>query len=245
MLYIRTVFRLLGFFLVTLTAALVGLLFKVLGAKLPLIFRVYLAWKKSILFVLNIRVSTEGEAPTEPGIIMANHRSYVDVALTPSNKPFVIVAKKSVGSWPLVGWGGKAISTIWVDRDSKDSRQETRRQMKDRLEKGGSVLVFPEGTTSVGPGILELKPGMFHTCAQGGFTIHPFAIEYENPKIAWVGDDLFLPHFVRHFGKPRIRVKVKYGPSLTNGDGDVLKEKTAEWLEKTTLEMRREWDEKA
>lgn len=240
--YIRTAYRILFFALFSFLAALIAMIMKTFGAKHVQVFQAYNAWKKSILWLMNIQVIEEGEPIKEPGILMANHRSYVDVAITPSLVPYVIVAKKSVKSWPIIGFGGKSISTIWVDRSSKESRQETREQMRNRLKNGGSVLVFPEGTTDAGPGLLELKPGMFHTCADGGFPIHPFAIEYENINIAWVGDDLFIPHFVKHFGGRRVRVRVRYGPTLKGSDGDKLREETYNWLDTNLREMRKEWD---
>lgn len=242
MLYIRTFYRLIGFIVITFWAAVVGILLKVFGAKHATVFKVYNAWKGAILFVMQIKVEEVGEAPITPGIIMANHRSYVDVALTPSQIPFVIVAKKSVRSWPLVGLGADAIRTIWVNRESKDSRAETRASMRDRLENGGSVLVFPEGTTEKGPGLLDLKPGMFHVCADGGFPIHPMAIEYEDQDIAWVGDDLFIPHFIKHFGQAKVKVKVKYGPQLSGSDGEALRLQTYDWLDKSLRELREQWD---
>lgn len=242
MLYIRTLYRLIGFIIITFLAAFIGILLKLFGAKHQSIFKVYNAWKGSILTVMNIKVEQEGSAPDSPGIIMANHRSYVDVAVTPAKIPFVIVAKKSVRSWPLVGLGADAIRTIWVDRESKDSRAETRASMRDRLENGGSVLIFPEGTTDKGPGLLELKPGMFHVCAEGDFPVYPMAIEYQDQDIAWVGDDLFIPHFIKHFGQARVRVKVRYGPMQKGNDGEELRLKTYEWLDKNLRDMRSAWD---
>lgn len=242
MLYIRTFYRLIGFIIVTFWAAVIGILLKLIGAKHATIFKVYNAWKGSLLFIIQIKVEEVGEAPTSPGIIMSNHRSYVDIALTPAKVPFVIVAKSSVRSWPLVGLGGDAIRTIWVNRENKDSRSETRASMRDRLEKGGSVLIFPEGTTSKGPSILDLKPGMFHVCAEGNFPIHPMAIEYEDQDIAWVGNDLFIPHFIRHFGQAKVRVKVKYGPVLAGKDGEVLRAQTHDWLHTNLMDLRSQWD---
>ncbi|MCB0736956.1 MAG: 1-acyl-sn-glycerol-3-phosphate acyltransferase [Bacteroidetes bacterium] len=180
--------------------------------------------------------------PTTPGILMGNHRSYIDIALTPSKIPFVIVAKRQVRSWPIIGWGGRAIGTIWVQRESKESRHETRESIKDRLSKGGSVLIYPEGTTFKGPGILDLKPKMFETCAENGFPIHPFALEYKDRDFAWIDDDLFMPHFVKHFGKPAVHVKVKYGQIITGTNGEQLMEKVHDWMDQTVREMRADWD---
>ena len=245
MLYVRTAYRLIGFIFITLTAAVLGILFKLMRFRHNTIFRFYLFWKRGILWVMNIQVQEEGTVPSTPGVIMANHRSYVDIAVTPSIIPFVIVAKKSVRSWPLVGLGGDAIRTIWVDRESKDSRTKTREKMNYRLGKGGSVLIYPEGTTSKGPGLLDLKPGMFHTCADGNFPIYPMAIEYEDQDIAWVGDDLFIPHFISHFGQKRVRVKVRYGEPILESTGEELRIQTYNWLSTSLNEMRQEWDEQS
>ncbi|MBI3141655.1 MAG: 1-acyl-sn-glycerol-3-phosphate acyltransferase [Bacteroidetes bacterium] len=240
--YVRTCYRLLGFVVVTLWAGSTGIVLKLFGASHERVFLVYNSWKWLITRIMNIQVQEEGIVPLAPGIIMANHRSYIDVALTPSAKPFVIVAKKSVKRWPLVGLGGKAMRTIWVDRDQKESRSLTRMAMKDILKTGGSVLIFPEGTTDTGPGLLEPKQGMFHVCAEGRFPIHPLAIEYDDPNLAWVGNDLFIPHFIKHFGRKSIRVKLRFGPSITGGDGQELLEKTYYWLNRNLREMRLEWD---
>lgn len=242
MLYIRTVYRLIGFLAITLLAALLGILFKLMRFRHRTIFNFYLFWKRGVLWLMNIQVEEVGTKPNTPGVIMANHRSYVDIAITPSDIPFVIVAKKSVRSWPLVGLGGDAIRTIWVDRERKDSRIKTREKMNYRLGKGGSVLIYPEGTTSKGPGLLDLKPGMFHTCADGDFPIYPMAIEYEDQDIAWVGDDLFIPHFIRHFGQKRVRVKVRYGSAISGKEGETLRLQTYDWLNTALSEMRSEWD---
>jgi len=142
----------------------------------------------------------------------------------------------------LVGTGGNAMRTIWVNRESKNSRQETREAMKERLAQGGSVMVFPEGTTHRGPGVLPLKPGMFYVCADGGFPIYPMAIEYEDNRIAWVDDELFIPHFIQHFGKRRIKVKVRYGDVMYNNDGEAFRQDVNDWMDNATKEMRAEWD---
>ena len=95
-------------------------------------------------FVLNVKITVVGEVPTQPAIIMANHRSYVDVLALISKVPAVFVAKASVKKWPLIGWGGNALDTLWVERSDKDSRRKTRKQLKNRLEANKSVVIFPD-----------------------------------------------------------------------------------------------------
>ncbi len=239
---LRVVFRFFLFVFGSLWYTFWALLPKLLGMDFKYSYRAYVAWKKLMIWGLNIKVELEGPKPTTAGVIMANHRSYVDVLFIDSETPVVFVAKKSVSKWPIVGWGGKALSTVWVERSSKTSRQKTREQLTQRLEEGISVVVFPEGTTHRGPETLAFKPGMFNTVASAQLPVYALAIEYENPKIAWVDDDLFLPHFFEIFGQKAIRVKLRFSQPLLHSDGTALKEQTQDWINQQLLVFRSEWD---
>lgn len=221
---------------------LYAMLVRLFGGSHRKVYAVYLFWVKLTHFTLNIKMEVEGDVPSEPGIIMANHRSYFDVAIVRSLNPCVFVAKSSVRSWPIIGFGADAMRTVWVNRNSKESRQKTRAQLKQRLEEGLSVILFPEGTTTIGPDIAPYKPGMFFTVAEGEFNLYAVAIEYEDPSIAWVDKDLFVPHFFKIFGKKKIRVKVAFSQTMRNSDGEMLREEVETWTRNKVLEFRNQWD---
>lgn len=239
---IRVIIRLILFLLISLICALAALFMRAFGVPHSVVFRVYNAWKGMMFRVLGVRVEWSGDVPQEPAILMANHRSYVDVLMFSSAIPVVFVAKASVRRWPIIGWGADGLRTVWVDRKSQESRRKTREQLRLRLADGKSVVIFPEGTTHRGPEILELKPGMFHTCAEGGFPIVPVAIEYEDPTISWTGKELFLPHFLQQFSKPHIHVRVKYGDPVSGSDGEQLRQQVAHWMTEQINTFRMEWD---
>ena len=184
-----------------------------------------------VRWLLNIKVKYIGNTPSEKAVIMSNHRSYIDVILMPSNIPYVVVAKKQVRSWPVIGRAAAAIGTIFVDRDNRESRKLTRSEIKKRLEEGMSVLIYPEGTTFEGPGILPFKPGMFETCASAGFPVIPVAVEYHNKSMAWIGDDTFVPHFLRAFGNWKVELTISIGPVLRSTDGEGLRTQTWNWVD--------------
>lgn len=233
-------FRLLAFALIALTATF----FIYLGR----LFRLGTAWSfyffnlaiKSIRFVLNIRVKYHGKPPREPGLILSNHRSYIDIVLIPSKTPYVIVAKKEVSRWPVIGLAAKAIKVIFVDRDSAQNRKKVREQIINRLKEGLSVLIYPEGTTFEGPGILPLKPGMFRVAANEGLKIFPVAIEFKEKDMAWIGDDTFLPHFFKAFARWRVDVDVSFGPPVSGSDENQIREETFRWIDGETRRLARQ-----
>ena len=55
--------------------------------------------------------------------------------------PLVFVAKAEVKRWPIIGWGGNAVRTIWVDRSSPESRKATRVEVKKRIEDALSAII--------------------------------------------------------------------------------------------------------
>ena len=96
-----------------------------------------------------------------PGLIIANHRSYLDVLFIPTNKFFTIVGKVEIRSWPLIGWAGRALGVIWVKRESKSSRSQTKQTITEAVKRGNTVVLFPEGTSSEGPLLMPVHQVCF------------------------------------------------------------------------------------
>ena len=192
--------------------------------------------------VMGMRIRWDGDLPEKPCVLMGNHRSYVDAILFPVEFPVVYVARVETKSWPIIGWGATLIGTIWVDRNNKSSRKQTRETVRQRLADGMGLVIFPEGTTHKGPELLDYRPGMFYTCAEEGFAITPVAIEYANPNIAWVGNDLFIPHAFEHFGAKHIDIAVRFGPRMVSRDAESLRKQVRDWTEANCLELRAQFD---
>jgi 1-acyl-sn-glycerol-3-phosphate acyltransferase len=239
---LRAFVRLLLFPSLTFLFVVVTLLMRLIRLPHRYVYTVFRMWRRTMRFVLQIKVIVEGQPPANSAVIMANHRSYLDVVMLHSRTPMVFVAKHSVRRWPIIGWGGDAMKTIWVNRDSADSRKQTRAKIRKRLNQGLSVTVFPEGTTAIGPEVLEFKPGIFHAVAGNDIPIVPVAIEYKNQNMAWVGQDKFIPHFLREFGARHTLVKVCYGTPRSGDNGEVLRNEIHGWISAQCLRYRGEWE---
>lgn len=228
---IRAAFRIIAFAIITLTATFFIYLGRLFGAGNKWSFFFFNWAISAIRAVLNIRVKYHGNPPSGSGLILSNHRSYIDIVLIPSETPYVIVAKKEVSKWPVIGLAAKAVQVIFVNRQDAQNRRKVRDQILNRIKRGFSVLIYPEGTTFQGPGILPFKPGMFGVAASEKITIYPVAIEFKEKDMAWIGDDTFIPHFFRAFSRRRIDVDVSFGPPISGDDADKLREKTFSWID--------------
>lgn len=200
-------------------------------------------WGAGLMKILNVQMKVEGDIPQIPVLFVPNHRSYIDAGMISSLFHNSFVIKLEVSKWPLMGWATRNSGHIFVQRESVESRLETRNKVKERIIGGNSVAVFVEGTTFEGPGCLTFKPGMFYIAAIENIPIVPIAIEYKIQSDAWVGDDTFMRHFIESFTKIRTEVRVRIGPVLRHQDPEVLRNMAQSWVHKNCLEMRKIYDQ--
>lgn len=174
-------------------------------------------WGRSALFLMNVKVNLMGERPNQKVLVMPNHQNYLDVFLILAYYPASIVAKKEIGQWPLFRFAIKLGRIILVDRTSLKGALQAMRDIDSEIDSGGSVILFPEGTTYEGPLTKAFKPGTFKVAAENRTPIIPVAIKYLTHDLVW-RDETFLNHFVTKMGYWRTEVDLWFGTSITEGD---------------------------
>jgi 1-acyl-sn-glycerol-3-phosphate acyltransferase len=188
------------------------------------------AWARRMVSLLGVRVEVHGSPPSGPVLLLANHRSYVDIAALLAQQPCAFLAKAEIEEWPLLGAAARATHTVFVRREDKASRRAARAGALALLQRGVAFAAFPEGTTSRGPGALPFFPGLFELAAEQRIPVVPVAIEYANRDDAWVGDDGFIPHFWGCFRQRRVELALAFGPVLQWADKDGLRSETEAWI---------------
>lgn len=207
---------------------------------LPVALRWRQRWARRTLHMLGVRVERSGEVPTGgPYIFIGNHRSYLDPIAVLRDVKALPVAKAEVGAWPLIGVAAKVTGILYVKRESRNSRAATMTGMEEYLERGYSVLVYPEGTTHIDPKCMPLKRGAFSLAVKGKYPVVPMAIEYLDLRDAWIGKDTFIPHFMRCFGKKRTHILLRYGPPMMADNAKDLVIQCQKWIDEQVDEMRR------
>lgn len=110
-------------------------------------------------------------------MFVANHNSMMDIMLMLIliNKPFVFVGKQELANIPVFGYFYKK-SCILVDRKSATSRQQTIRLAQEKLARGFSICIFPEGGVSEDPTIFldTFKDGAFRLAIEFQIPIQPY-----------------------------------------------------------------------
>ncbi|TNJ46874.1 1-acyl-sn-glycerol-3-phosphate acyltransferase [Phaeobacter sp. B1627] len=174
--------------------------------------------------VLGIRFEAEGDCMREPGIVVANHTSWLDIFALNARKRIYFVSKSEVASWPGIGWLARATGTVFIERDRrKAGTQKT--LFENRLKAGHKLLFFPEGTSTDGQQVLPFKTTLFASLfdpdLRQDLYVQPVSVVFTAPAGAdvrfygWWGDMDFAPHFLQILAAyPQGSVRLIYHPPV-------------------------------
>lgn len=119
----------------------------------------FTVWWLALTCGLRFRVIGRENIPNQSCVILGKHQSaWETIAFQAIFPPQVWVLKKSLLLLPVFGWALWALKAIAIDRSAgREALRQLVNQGKDRLARGLSVVVFPEGTR-VAPG----SKGKYH-----------------------------------------------------------------------------------
>ncbi len=138
-------------------------------------------WAWGLLAASGARVSTRFDAVLERRrgyIFLGNHQSMFDIPLVIATIPVQLrfAAKKSLFRIPVFGWAIRAGGLIPVDREDRKQAPKTFAAAGERLARGTSVLLFPEGTRSLDGHLGAFERGGFLLAIKTGRPIVPVGI---------------------------------------------------------------------
>lgn len=196
----------------------------------PFFFKLAHYWGKLILFLMGFKTKVTQEEEIEPGqsyVFCPNHTSMIDIMLmlAITDQPFVFLGKEELADIPVFGYIYKK-TCILVNREDQKSKTMAVEQAKNRLKKGLSVCIFPEGKVPDDESVIldEFQNGAFR-----------LASEFEIPVVPITFYDCKKRFSYTFFsGGPGIlRVKIH---EFLNKKGDGLKRETLKKLTRQTIE---------
>jgi 1-acyl-sn-glycerol-3-phosphate acyltransferase len=143
-------------------------------------------WSWLVLKVCNVRVQTHGLDGLDSSrgyLVLSNHTSFMDAVVLYRVMPFPfrVVAKRELTFIPVFGqvlWLGAAII---VDRGNRAKAIKSVQRARRAIEKGQSILIFPEGTRTPEGEIGSLKKGAFYMATEAEVPILPIGIQGSGP----------------------------------------------------------------
>ena len=147
-------------------------------------------WSRVLITLCGARVVQTGVAiPLElqrdgidPGrtgrLALANHVSWMDIFAINAIIPSRFIAKAEIGKWPLLGALVSGGGTLYIERGRRHAVAAMNRRVREHLKLGETIVVFAEGTTTDGSGLLPFHSNVIAPALDVDAEIWPLAIRY-------------------------------------------------------------------
>ena len=199
----------------------------------------------AICRMIGMKIRVIGDPATgcgRPVIYASNHSSWLDVPVLGGRLLACFVSKDDVGRWPVVGQVARLGRTIFVSRQRGTTGRE-RDDMRLRLAAGDDLILFPEGTSSDGTGVLPFHSSFFAAAKPSGAAaangrvtnpslrplVQPVSVVYDRLArlpvgharrgvFSWYGDMELAPHLWELAQWRTMRASIVLHPPLDPDD---------------------------
>ena len=169
-------------------------------------------------------------APGRPAVFVANHSSWLDIAVLGGVLQGRFIAKGEIARWPginIIAWLGR---TVFVSR-GRDTLSAERDALAALLNSGDNLILFPEGTSSDGTHVLPFRSSFFSVAAGAGQrppVVQPVSVVYDRlgwlpagrasrAVFAWYGDMDLASHYWQFAQQTGLRATVVLHEPLEPG----------------------------
>ncbi len=206
-----------------------------------LIYKACMIWGDIWFFFIFIRHTNIYEQPLTKGqsyIFIANHISYMDspTVVKTLRQPVRPLGKVEMTKVPIFGFIYRKV-IVTVDRSSAENRSKSVQILKSILQKGISILVFPEGTfNQTHKPLKDFYDGAFRIAIETGTPIKPIVFLDSYERMPYESLFSLSP------GKSRtIFLEEISTTEYTIDDTALLRQKVFDLMEKKLLECNASW----
>jgi 1-acyl-sn-glycerol-3-phosphate acyltransferase len=185
---------------------------------------------------IRVEVSRDGPRPSHrggilpgirdrtPGLVVANHISFLDILAIAAVTPSRFVAKAELTEWPVIGLLTRRLGVIPIRRESLRDLPDVVSTALDGLRSGDNVGLFPEGTTRCGRGGGRFRPALFQAAVDAGVPVQPLVVSFHtadgslSAAAAFIGNDNIADTMRRVFHAKGLIVRVRVCPPQVPGE---------------------------
>lgn len=160
----------------------------------------FTVWYKQACDIVGLKVIVEGEPAEGPVLMVANHVSWLDILLLASVANPRFLSKAEIRQWPLIGWAGQQIDTLFIKRGQRSASAAASAGIAEGLKQNNRILIFPEGTTTEGKVVGRLHARLLGAAIDTASPVQPLVIHYTDDntnahtseRIPFVGEQNLL-----------------------------------------------------
>lgn len=141
-------------------------------------------WSVQLLELMGMTLHVQGRPRPGAKLLVANHVSWLDIMAIDAVQMARFVSKAEVGDWPLVGRLVTAGGTLYLKREKRRDAKRVLTLMSEALAAGGTLAVFPEGTTGEGRHLLAFHGNLLQSAIDAHVPVQPVALRYADAQHA-------------------------------------------------------------
>lgn len=176
-------------------------------------------WSLQVLQVFGITLRVQGTPPAQgPLLLVANHISWLDIAVIHAAGYCRFVSKSDVKHWPIVGTLATGSGTLYIERASRRDAMRVVHHMTERLRAGDVLAVFPEGTTGDGRSMLPFHANLLQAAISADVPVQPLALRFVDVHTgalhfapSFVGEETLVGSLWRTLGARHLGAEVHFG----------------------------------
>lgn len=191
------------------------------------VFKIFNLWMKFFFVFTGVKRIFKGKENFKKGqnyVVVCNHNSFMDVPLSSPGIPGAnkTIAKVEMAKIPLFGMIYKRGSVL-VNRKSEESRRNSYAKMKEVLNLGLHMCIYPEGTRNKTTQPLQrFHDGAFKLAVEAQKPVIP-AVIFHTKKVLPRKFFFFWPHKVEMHFLPAVAVDNKTSQQLKEQVFELMK----------------------
>lgn len=203
------------------TATMAQILIRDLHRRRKFLVRLASIESRWALRAFNVEIDAEGfdHEAASGHLMVSNHLGYLDILVLSSLAPCAFVTSVEIKNTPFLGWLTELGGCLYVERRSRENLGLEISDIRNELDRGLNVCIFPEATSTNGEAVLRFRKPLYNAAIDSQKPVVPICLNYttidgENvtPKnrdlVFWYGDMDFLGHLWSFFGCDSVRVEV-------------------------------------
>lgn len=210
---IRVLFKFPLFLLLVILYILTSLFWRIwtkdLVQRRRLATRTVSFFSRQALRLMNFKVNLiEPPHENKPYLLVGNHLGFLDILVTASQHPTLFITSVDMRKTPGLGFLTEMGGSLFVERRSRSRIMHEILEIREALQQGFSVVLYPEGTSTSGERVLPFKKSLMTAAAGTGVPILPMVINYRKVNgepmshrwrdfVFWYGDLAFAPTLIR------------------------------------------------
>ena len=176
-------------------------------------------WATCFACAAGIRIVSIGPRPKAPFYLVMNHLTYFDMLVLARETGCIFVSREDVADWPVFGFIAKSLYIIFIDRSVKRDTVRVNDLIRQTMEEGDGIGVFPESRVTCGLTVEPFKSPLLQPAIDLDMPVHYASLSYRTPEgaptegeiVSWWRPEPFYVHLYRFLQYPGATATIRFG----------------------------------